>query len=75
MPMVMNWKSPPILKTRDQFEAYLQQYGVQVTVKQCHRVRSGKMNITVEGTPQSEMDFWSLVKEHEKQEIKKRGGK
>ncbi len=75
MPLVINWKVPPALKTREMIETYLQENDIAVTVRQCHRVPSGKMNITVEGEPQAEMDFWRLVKDTEKEAIKQRGVK
>lgn len=55
MPLVINWKTPSTLKTPELIKAYPQEKGVAVTVRQCHRVPFGKMNITVEGTPQAEM--------------------
>lgn len=69
MGIVMNWKTPKSLNTPQEVELYLKENGLSITVSQCHRVPTGKLNTTFEGTDDQIGKVWNFVKNLEKQEI------
>jgi membrane carboxypeptidase/penicillin-binding protein PbpC len=69
MPMVMNWKTPQNVKTKEDAEQYFRERGADVIVTQVRRVSSGKMNTTFDGDSGEILKAWRIMKDLEKAEI------
>ena len=69
MALVMNWKSPKGIVEPEQVQNHLRELGLSITVVQSHRVPSGKLNTTFEGTDSEISEIWKYIKNLEKKEL------
>lgn len=72
MALVINWKSPKGVDNPAKVEEFFRAQNVEVEVSQCHRVPSGKLNTTFDGDETEINKAWRIIKNMEKEEIKKR---